>query len=179
MLNLLTEYKEKLESLTARKSNQSILKEISHGCSLEGLMLKLKLQDFGHLMWRVDSLQKLWCWEGLGTGGEGDNRGWDGWITSLTWCNEFEWTPGVGDDGQGGLACCDSWGRKKSDKTEWLNWTELNWNMKMEVLDFSQDEIHWSNLLITSYLLHHLSIIMISFSSPRIGQRNVSEALAS
>ena len=50
MLNLLTEYKEKLESLTARKSNQSILKEISHGCSLEGLMLKLKLQDFGHLM---------------------------------------------------------------------------------------------------------------------------------
>ena len=60
---------------TARRSNQSILKEISPGCSLEGLMLKLKLQYFDHLMRRVDSLEKLWCWEGLGAGGEGDDRG--------------------------------------------------------------------------------------------------------
>jgi len=63
---------------TARRSNQSILKEISPGCSLEGLMLKLQLQYFGHLMWRVDSLEKTLCWEGLGAGGEGDDRGWDG-----------------------------------------------------------------------------------------------------
>ena len=62
---------------TARISNQSILKEISPGCSLEGLMLKLKLQYFGHLMQRVDSLERLWCWEGLGAGGEGDDREWD------------------------------------------------------------------------------------------------------
>ena len=58
------------------RSNQSILKEISPGCSLEGMMLKLKLQYFGHLMRTVDSLEKtLMLWEGLGAGGEGDNRG--------------------------------------------------------------------------------------------------------
>ena len=53
---------------TARRSNQSILKEISPVISLEGMMLKLKLQYFGHLMWRVDSWKRLWCWEGLGAG---------------------------------------------------------------------------------------------------------------
>ena len=60
---------------TARRSNQSILKETSPGCSLEGLMLKLKLQYFGHLMRRVDSLEKILMREGLGAGGEGDDRG--------------------------------------------------------------------------------------------------------
>ena len=60
---------------TARRSNQSILKEISAGCSLEGLTLKLKLQYFGHLMRRVDSLEKSLMLEGLGAGGEGDDRG--------------------------------------------------------------------------------------------------------
>ena len=60
---------------TARRSNQSILKEISPGCSLEGLMVKLKLQYFGHLMRRVDSLEKTLMLEGLGAGGEGDDRG--------------------------------------------------------------------------------------------------------
>ena len=59
---------------TAKRSNQSILK-ISPGCSLEGLMLKLKLQYCGHLMQRADSLEKTLCWEGLGAGGEGDDRG--------------------------------------------------------------------------------------------------------
>ena len=70
---------------TARRSNQSILKEISPGCSLQGLMLKLKLQYSGHLMRRVDSWKRPWCWEGLGAGGEGDDRGWDGWMASPTW----------------------------------------------------------------------------------------------
>jgi len=60
---------------TARRSNQSILKEISPGISLEGMMLKLKLQYFGHLMRRVDSLEKTLMLEGLGAGGEGDDRG--------------------------------------------------------------------------------------------------------
>ena len=59
---------------TAR-SNQSILKEISPGCSLEGMMVKLKLQYFGHLMQRVDSLEKTLMLGGIGAGGEGDNRG--------------------------------------------------------------------------------------------------------
>ena len=60
---------------TARRSNQSILKEISPGCSLEGMMLKLKLQYFSHLVRRVDSLEKTLCWKGLGAGGEGGDRG--------------------------------------------------------------------------------------------------------
>ena len=107
---------------TARRSNQSILKEISPECSLEGLMLKLKLQYFGHLMQRVDSLEKTLMRGGIGGR---RRRGWQedemaGWHHRL----EFEWTPGVGD-GQGGLACCNSWSRKESDTTEWLNWTEL------------------------------------------------------
>ena len=89
---------------TARRSNQSILKEISPGCSLEGLMLKLKLQYFGHLMQRVDSLEKTLMLEGLGVGGERDDRGWDGWMASLTqwkwiWVNSRSWwwtgRPGV------------------------------------------------------------------------------------
>ena len=70
---------------TARRSNRSILKEISPEISLEGMMLKLKLQYFGHLMWRVDSLEKTLMREGLGAGGEGDDIGWDGWMASLTW----------------------------------------------------------------------------------------------
>ena len=69
---------------TARLSNQSILKEISPEYSLEGLMLKLKLQYLGHLMRTTDSLEKILCWERL-KAGKGDDRGWDGWMASLTW----------------------------------------------------------------------------------------------
>ena len=80
---------------TARRSNQSILKEISPGCSLEGMMLRLKLQYFGHLMEKTH-WKRLWCWEGLGAGGEGDDRGWDGWMASLirwtwVWVNSRSW----------------------------------------------------------------------------------------
>ena len=118
---------------TARKSNQSILKEISSGCSLEGLMLKLKLQYFGHLMWRATCWKRPWCWEGLGAGREGHDRGWDCWMASLTQWTWFGWTPGVGD-GQGGLEGCSSWSqfmlqfmgsqRVGHDWTTELNWTE-------------------------------------------------------
>ena len=81
---------------TARRSNQSILKEISPGYSLEEMILKLKLQYFGHLMQRVDLLKSLWWWEGLGAGGEGDDRGWDGWMASpprwmWVWVNSGSW----------------------------------------------------------------------------------------
>ena len=111
---------------TERRSNQSILKEISLGISLEGMMLKLKLQNFGHLMRRVDSLEKTLMLGGIGAGGERDDQGWDGWMASLTWwmwvwvnSGSWWWT--------GSLVCCDSWGRKESDTIEWLKWTELNW----------------------------------------------------
>ena len=89
---------------TARKSSQSILKEISPGCPLEGLMLKVKLQYLATSWEELIHLKRPWCWEGLGSGGEGDNRGWDGWMASLTqwtwvWVNSrsFWWTrrPGM------------------------------------------------------------------------------------
>ena len=111
---------------TARRSDQSILKEISPGISLEGMLLKLKLQYFGHLIRRVDSLEKTdagrdWGREEKGTT-EDEMAGWYHWLDGC----ESGWTLGVGD-GQGGLACCNSWGHKESDTTERLNWTELNW----------------------------------------------------
>ena len=89
---------------TARRSNQATLKEISPGCSSEGLMLKLKLQYFGHLIRRIDSLAKTLMLGGIGAGEEGDDRGWDGWMASLTqwtwvWVNSGSWwwtgRPGV------------------------------------------------------------------------------------
>jgi len=96
---------------TARRSNQSILKEISLEYSWEGLMLKLKLQYFGHLIQRTDSLGKtlmLGKIEGM------RERGWP----RIRWLDAL----GVGD-GQRGLACCSPWGHE-SDMTEWLNWTD-------------------------------------------------------
>ena len=81
---------------TARRSNQSILKEISPECSLEGLRLKLKLQYFGHLMWRSNSLEKTLMLAMIEGRGEGGNRGWNGWMASLTqwtwvWVNSGSW----------------------------------------------------------------------------------------
>ena len=112
---------------TARRCNQSILKEISPGISLERMMLKLKLQYFGHLMWRLIGRDfdagRDWGQEEKGTT-EDEMPGWHHWLDG----RESEWTLGVGD-GQGGLACCDSWCRKESDTTERLNWTELNWTL--------------------------------------------------
>ena len=110
---------------TARISNQSILKEIGPEYSLEGLMLKLKLQYFGHLMQRTDSLERPWCWERLKAGGEGDDRGWDGWMVSLI---RWTWL----------WACSGSWWWKRSSwsaavhgvvksQTQLSDWTELMW----------------------------------------------------
>ena len=96
------------------------------------MMLKLKLQYFGHPMWRIDSLEEILMLGGIGgrrrRGQEEKGTTEDemaGWHHGLDG-RESEWTPGDGDE-QGGLACCDSWGRKESDTTERLNWTELNW----------------------------------------------------
>ena len=82
--------------LRVGRSNQSILKEISPEYSLEGLMLKLKLQYFVHLMQKTHSMENPWFWERLKAGGEGDNKGWDGWMASLTrwiwvWINSGSW----------------------------------------------------------------------------------------
>ena len=123
---------------TARRSNQSILKEINPGCSLEGLMLKLKLQYFGHLilklkpqyfghlMRRVDSLEKTLMLGGMGAGGEGDDRGWDGWMASPTrwawvWVNSSSlwWT------GRPGVLRLMGSQRVGRDWTTELNWVKL------------------------------------------------------
>ena len=108
----------------ARRSNQAILKGTSPGCSLEGLMLKPK-----PVLWPPDANSWLigkdsddgkdWAQEEKGTT-EDEMAGWYLWLDG----RESEWTPGVGD-GEGDLACCDSWGRKELDTTEWLSWTEL------------------------------------------------------
>ena len=105
---------------TARRSNQSILKEISPEYSLEGLMLRLNLQYIGNLMRRANSLIKTSM---LGKNEGGRSRaqqdemvGWHHWLNR----HEFEQAPGVGD-GQGSLACCSSWGHKDLDPTEQLN----------------------------------------------------------
>ena len=112
---------------TARRSNQPILKEISPECSLEWLTLKLKLQYFSHLMRRGDYWKRPWCWEGLGAGGEGDKRGWDVWMASLTWwrwvwVNSRSWW-------RTGKPVCSILGVAKS-QTRLSDWTEL----KEEVL---------------------------------------------
>ena len=112
--------------LDCREINQSILKEISPEYSLEGLMLKMKLQYFGHLTWRVDSLEKTLMLGKI----EGRRRGWqrmrwlDGTTDSMDMGLDGLWELELGD-GQGGLACCGSWGHKELDMTEGLSWTEL------------------------------------------------------
>ena len=117
-----------LESpLDCKEIQQPILKEMSPGCSLEGLMLKLKLQYFGvwpphaksWLIWKDLDAGKDWGQEEKGTT-EDEMVGWHHRLDG----HGFGWTPGVGD-GQGGLVCCGSWGHKESDTTERLNWTEL------------------------------------------------------
>ena len=112
---------------TVRRSNKFILKEISPGCSLEGLMLKLKLQYFGHLIEELTHWKRLWCWDGLGAGGEGDDRGWDGWMASPTrwtwvWVISGSW---IGTGSPGVLQFMGSQ-RVGHDWATELNWTELN-----------------------------------------------------
>ena len=107
---------------TARRSNQSILKETSPEYSLEGLRLKLKLQYLGHLMRRTDSWKRLLCWERFKAGREGDDTGWGGWMTSPT---QWTWV----------WVSSGSWWWKEAWRAAvhgsqrlWHDWaTELNW----------------------------------------------------
>ena len=108
---------------TARRSNQSILKEISSGISLEGLMLKLKLQYFGHLMQGVDSLEKTLMLGGIG-GRRRRGRQRMRWLDGITDSMHMSLDELRGWWWTESLACWDSWGRKESDTTERLNWTD-------------------------------------------------------
>ena len=123
---------------TARKSNQSILKEISPEYSLERLMLKLKLQYFSYLM-RTDSLEKTLRLGKIEGKRRRDGRGWDGWMASATqrtwvWANSGRW-------GQESLECCSPWNCKELGMTEQLNKTRSrktiirNSNVNWELMD--------------------------------------------
>ena len=120
---------------TARRSNQSILKEISSGSSLEGLMLKLKLSHLifgGSILatWceELTHLKRPWCWERLRAGGEGDDRGWDGWMASPTqWTWIWVKSRSCWWKGRPGML--------ESDMTEWLNWwLKFYWNFCLHVV---------------------------------------------
>ena len=109
-----------------RRSNQSILKDLSPRCSMVGLMLKLKLQYFDHLMQRTDSLEKTLMLVNV----EGRRRG----RQRMRWLDDITDSMDMGLGGlqelvMGGLVCCSSWGRKELDTTVRLNWTELFKNM--------------------------------------------------
>ena len=132
---------------TARRSNQSILKEISAEHSLEGLMLKLKLQYFGHLMRKLIHWKRPWCWEGLGPGGEGDDRGWDGRMASPTrwtwvWVDSRSWwwtgRPGVLQF-MGSQRVGQNWVTK-------LNWTEYTASVENQWLRFKVSYINFQGL---------------------------------
>ena len=114
---------------TARRSNQFIWKEISPVCSLEGLMLKLKLQYFGDRCKEMTHLKRPWCWERLRAGGEGNDRGWGGWMASLTQWTQV-WASSRSQWWTGKPGVLESVGSQRvgHDWATELNWTEaLTW----------------------------------------------------
>ena len=119
---------------TERRSNQSILKEISPGCSLKGLMLRLKLQSLSTWCEESTHWKRPWCWERLKAGGEGDDRGWDGWMASPTqwtwvWVNSGSWWW----TGRPGVLQFMGFQRVRHDWVTELNWTCWNDNFSMFV----------------------------------------------
>ena len=108
---------------TARRSNQSnILKKSVLGVQWKVWRWSWNSSNLATWCEELTHLKRPWCWERLRAGGEGVNRGWDGWMASLT--HGFGWTLGV-VDGQGGLVCYCSWVAKSW--TQLSDWTELNW----------------------------------------------------
>ena len=129
------------------------------------MMLKLKLQYFDHLMRRIDSLEKTLILGGIG-GRRRRGRQRMRWLDGITTRWMWVWVnSGIGD-GQGGLACCDSWGRKESDTTERLNWTELIATPRVQ---FEQRvERKMLSCTFTLWSLSHLSfMVLILFHSER------------
>ena len=133
---------------TARRSNQSILKEISPGCSLEGLMLKLKLQSFGHLMGKTNSLEKTLMLGKIEGGRRGDNKGWEGWMASPTqwawvWVNSGSWW------WTGRSDVLQSMGsqRVRHDWATELNWTVWMWELDHKAIWVPKNWFFWTVVL--------------------------------
>ena len=133
---------------TTRRSSQSILKKINLEYSLEGLILKLKLQYFGHLMQRTDSLEKTWM---LGKIEGRRRRGWQRmrWLDSIIDSMDMSLSK-LQEIVTGSLACCSPWGHKESDTIEKLNWTENKFKYNLLYVLYSQkteDNLHISKCL--------------------------------
>ena len=138
---------------TARRSNQSILKEISPEYSLEGLMLNSS--TLATCCEELTRWRRPWCWKGLKAAAEGDSRGWGGWWRHWLDGQESEQAPGVGD-GQGSLVRCSPWGCRV--RHDWA--TELNKSIKgkkkdfilIEVPSFKCHESLWANKILSKYI---------------------------
>ena len=109
-----------------------------------------------HLPWT--HLKRPWCWERLKAGGEGDDKGWHGWMASLTqWT--WVWVNSRSCDGQGSLASCSPWGRKESDTTEQLNWTDPLLGALQKMLRFSSPR----NLVSVDWLYCLVNVGSVNF----------------
>ena len=156
---------------TARRSNQSILKEISPGCSLEGLMLKLKLQYLATWCKKLTHLKRPCHWERLRARGEADHRGWDGWMvspTQWTWfwvdSRSWWWTGRPGVPWFTGLQIVGhDWATK-------LYWTELNKTTNNFVFNFISDRLPWwLGGKKSAWNAGHLGLIPVLGRSPEEG----------
>ena len=128
---------------TARRANQSILKEISSGCSLEGLMLKLKLQYLATSCEELTHWTRPWCWERLGAGREGDDREWDGWMASRTqWTGVSVNSPNWWWTGRPGVLQFMGLKRVEHDWVTELNWIEWGNKKRLPSLLVSE-EARW------------------------------------
>ena len=171
------------ESLGQQRFNQSILKEISPESSLEGLLLKLKFHYFGHLMRRTESLAKTLILEKLMAGREGDNRGWDVWMASLTWWL-WVWASSRSWTGKPGVLQCMGLQRVGHDIATELNWRwnsscmtaqsqdtgsllhlELNWNISFWVSVLQHSDWTTSSTLLSNGTSWDLSASITTWSN--------------
>ena len=157
---------------TTRRSNQFILKEISPERSLEGLMLKLKLQYLATWCEELTHWKRPWCWERLRAGGEGDDRGWDGWMASLTqrtwvWVDSGSWW--TGRSGVLRFMGSQTVGRDWATELNSYTITEEFWifspwlTLKMDYV-WENTEIIWRRQLETKtrYIVSNISSINVS-----------------